>query len=87
MIWQASSALLPNPGGILRTHSVGRGMSQFPKELGHGMLLTIFPLGNVRELGYYPTSDCPFFFALHLGMEGLKVPTPQVLDREKLNRP
>ena len=55
--------------------------------LGHGILSNIFPLGNVREFRYHPTSDFPFLLTFHLGTDGLKVPGPQVLDREELGRP
>ena len=45
------------------------------------------PLGNVREFGYYLTSGFPFLLTFYLGTDGLKVPGPQGLDREELDRP
>ena len=55
--------------------------------LGHRVLSTIFPLGNVHEVGYHLDGDLPFFLTLHLETDGLKVLGPQVLDREELHSP
>ena len=55
--------------------------------LGHCVLSTIFPLGNVHKVGYHLDGDLLFFLMLHLGTDGFKVPRPQVLDSEEADGP
>ena len=54
--------------------------------LGHGSMSPVFPLRNVREVRDHLDGDLPFLFALHLGMDGLKVAGPAFLDREIVRR-
>jgi hypothetical protein len=55
---------------------------KIPEVLGHRVVATIFPLGNICEVGYHLNGDLPLFLMLHLGMDGFKT-RPQVLDREE----
>ena len=60
---------------------------KIPEVLGHCVVATIFPLGSIREVGYDLNGDLPLFLSLHLGMDGFKMPRPQVLDHEDADWP
>ena len=60
---------------------------KIPEVLGHHVVATIFQLGNIREVRYHLNGDLPLFLMLHLGMDGFKMPRPQVLDIEEAEWP